>query len=229
MAKLTVKFLAKYRHLVFKYQDDDVKMFALRHISWYSFPIVYPNFQDQYKSTEAEYLKIRAKRKRYRNHLRKMIDRYGNLYLVTLTFGDCYDTTNTDSRKKYVLRWLNDYTVDYFGCLDIGKKGGREHYHCICALDTTFSPVKLSSRCSSFYLSFPDLEKWHWGFSSCKAIASTSKGLGEFSALDYAFKSAIYSFKSAENNSQIKPFHKRGVDYSEPYLYQLTHDSDLIE
>lgn len=229
MAVFSTKVFAKLKHLVFLYKDDDVKMLALKRIIWYSFPVVYPNYQEQYKSAEYKYLLIRAKRKRYRNHLRKMIDKYKQLYLVTLTFGECYDTTNSDTRKKYVLRWLNDYTLDYFGCLDIGRKGGREHYHCICALDTTFTPVILPSRRSSFYLSFPELKLWPWGYSSCKAIASASKGLGEYSALEYAFKSALYSFKSADTDTKIKPFHKRGVDYSQPYYYQLNNDNDLIE
>lgn len=229
MAKLSPKFVSKYNYLRFRYSDDPKMISMLKNIVWYSCPIVYPNFIDQYRIAYAELLRIRAKRKRYREHLRKMISKYGQLYLVTLTFGDCYDSTNTATRKKYVQRWLNDYTLDYFACLDIGKKGGREHYHCICALDTIFTPINLSSRCSSFYLSFPELSLWSWGFSSCKAISSTSKGFGEYSALDYAFKSAIYSFKSADTNSQIKPFHKRGVDYTKPYLYQLTIDFELVD
>lgn len=48
----------------------------------------------------------------------------------TLTFrDDVLDTTSTDSRHKYVLRWLETFFPDFVANIDFSPKTGREHYH----------------------------------------------------------------------------------------------------
>lgn len=208
MAKLSVSFLSKYRHLVFKYQDDDVKMSALKKISWYSFPIVYPYFQEQYKTVLAEYLKIKAKRKRIRKYTREMYATFTDLYLLTLTFEDTVLENNSpDSLKQMVSRYCNSLCLDYYACADYGKKNGRLHFHVICALDVPLRPKVINGY--TFYDLVDSSDIWTRGFYSIRKIKNEITDT--YKSLNYAFKSAAYSFKSADSN--IKPFHKRGIKH----------------
>lgn len=217
MAEYNVRIHSKLSYLRYKYRDLDTS-FMMKNTHFghllFNLHIVYPDYINELPLVEKKYLSIKAKRKRYRSHLRKMLFRYGELYLVSLTFrDDVFSSTDEKTRLKYVQRWCKEFTLDYFGCVDFGKKNGREHYHIIVALDTTLSKEMHRNR---LFVRFEGLDLWSYGFSSCRPILS-SAGSPERS-LDYAFKSALYSFKSADKATH-KPFHSRGVDYSQQYYY----------
>lgn len=56
----------------------------------------------------------------------------------TLTFTDAVlASTTTETRHKYVIRWLERYLPDFVANVDFSPKTGREHYHGI-------SPVAIS-------------------------------------------------------------------------------------
>ena len=49
---------------------------------------------------------------------------------VTLTFtNQVLSSTNYDTRRKYVARFLKQVANDYIANIDFGKKNGRVHYH----------------------------------------------------------------------------------------------------
>lgn len=227
MAVFNVRIFSKLSHLRYKYKyamslcDFDSTVFSnlLRNLHY-----TYPNYKNEYEEVEKKYLSIRAKRKRYRSQLRKMLYKFSDLYLVSLTFtDDVLSSTDEKTRLKYVQRWSKEYTLDYFGCVDYGKKNGREHYHLIVALDTPFTVEKYRNKT---FLRFLGLDMWEYGFSSCRSIKNDVRNAEK--SLDYAFKSALYSFKSSERDNNAKPFHSRGVDYSTLYRYDLSSQNLLL-
>lgn len=63
-----------------------------------------------------------------------------NVYFGTLTFNnDTLDKTNTNTRRKYVARYLKSISDNYIANIDFGDKeknpqsNEREHYHCLIA------------------------------------------------------------------------------------------------
>ena len=60
------------------------------------------------------------------------IAKRGQLYFGTLTFSDkVLDKTTEKTRRRYVVRFLNDISISYVANIDFGKENEREHYHCI--------------------------------------------------------------------------------------------------
>lgn len=58
---------------------------------------------------------------------------------LTLTFtNDLLASTTSETRKRYVTRYLKSYSPVYIANIDYGKKNGREHYHAL-ALDWDFN------------------------------------------------------------------------------------------
>lgn len=176
---------------------------ALNRIVWFSFPVVYPNPIDWSKAS-AKHAAIAQRRKRIRRYIREMAED-GDLYLVSLTFGDCLDTTTRKTRDRYAREWLNAQTADYFACLDIGKENGREHYHAIARFDI---PLKAERRKRTMYYKPEDEALW-WkhGWFSIKRIGEGEKDI--IKTVGYAMKASTYAFKSADSDETIKPWHKR--------------------
>lgn len=55
-----------------------------------------------------------------------------NLLFLTLTFrDDVLESTNPDSRHRYVSRFLKSNCLKYVANKDFGSKNGREHYHAL--------------------------------------------------------------------------------------------------
>lgn len=51
---------------------------------------------------------------------------------LTFTFTDkVLSSTSSDTRKRYVRRFLSSFGVPYVANVDFGSKNGREHYHAI--------------------------------------------------------------------------------------------------
>ena len=67
---------------------------------------------------------------RLKQRISKIIQK-DSLFL-TFTFKDeVLQSTNPDTRKRYVTRFLNAFNVPYVANIDFGSKHGREHYHAI--------------------------------------------------------------------------------------------------
>lgn len=216
MAIYHLSIHSKVMRLRYKYRDSIFLNDCLSQILWYSFPVVYPNYFNECKKISLELDKLKDKRKRIRKYIRGMKVTFDELYLVTLTFDDTYDTTITESRKKYAQRWLNEYTLDYFACLDFGKKNGREHYHAICAFDFPLEAFLIHKH---VFYRLPKPALWNFGFYSIRKIKSDVKDV--YKSLSYAFKSADYAIKSSADVN-VKPFHKRTV------LHYEILESDLL-
>lgn len=216
MANYNLKVHSLVQRLRYKYRDIDACEFLKFHqvgkvINRLDF--IYPDYFEVYDSIDKQYDSICLKKKRIRRHFREMLYRYGHLYLVSLTFrDDVFSSTNAVSRLKYVQRWCKSYCLDYYGCIDFGKKNGREHYHVICAID---SPMTLNFFHRKPFYFFDGLSQWDYGFSSCRLIDSSHM---RYKSLNYSFKTLSYSFK-ASNGKCYKPFRSRGIDYSVKWFY----------
>lgn len=56
----------------------------------------------------------------------------GKAVFLTLTFRDkVFETTNAETRRRYISRYLDDQCDFYVANIDFGAKNGREHYHAI--------------------------------------------------------------------------------------------------
>lgn len=71
--------------------------------------------------------------------LKKRIAKYlsmGQCLFLTFTFNDtCLNNTNEQTRRKYVRRWLKDYSSYYIANIDFGSRNEREHYHALIRVD----------------------------------------------------------------------------------------------
>lgn len=55
-----------------------------------------------------------------------------NVLFLTFTFTDaCLNSTNFETRRRYVSRFLRSNCVRYVANVDYGSKNGREHYHAV--------------------------------------------------------------------------------------------------
>lgn len=188
------KLRRKYSINCDKYNSDH-----LDRLLWWSFPCVY--IRGEYNKAAKDYQKLVQKRKRYKKYIHGMVDTFGEIYLLTLTFSDdVYDSTTSTTKKKYVQRYLDEICSDFYACLDIGAKNGREHYHCIVALKTSCTVEKVDKHLQV-------VPPWYYGYHNIKPICIDGKNF--HASVNYCFKAAAYSFKSS--NSSIRPFHKRGV------------------
>jgi len=60
----------------------------------------------------------------------------GSCIFLTLTFNDnCFNSTNEDTRKRYVKRYLKEISSCYIANIDYGSKNEREHYHALVLCD----------------------------------------------------------------------------------------------
>ena len=71
--------------------------------------------------------------------LKKRITKYlsmGQCLFLTFTFNDmCLNNTNEQTRRKYVRRWLKEYSSYYVANIDFGSRNEREHYHALICVD----------------------------------------------------------------------------------------------
>jgi hypothetical protein len=86
----------------------------------------------------------RYKRKqRVQDRITHMI--FQGAVFLTLTFAQSVlDTTTEETRRKYVRRWLKDFTTNYIANIDYGGKKGREHYHAVVQCDQADVPSSWS-------------------------------------------------------------------------------------
>lgn len=200
-------------------RQDDHLLEQIRNVLWHSIPVVYPYWERDILSHQREYDKLRKRKGRWLRYVSEMSATFNSLYLLSLTFtDDCLSSTSSDTRQRYVRRWLNDNTVDYFACVDYGLENGREHYHAIVSFSPqgtaayAVAPVPLTpihiGRGTFYRIADPSRE-WPYGFYSIRAVRSDPAS--QLKTAFYALKSASYSFKSAKEDGIAKPFHKRGA------------------
>lgn len=88
-------------------------------------------FAEAKKVNHASY----ERRNRLSQRIESMIKK-GSCIFLTLTFNDnVLASTNEDTRKKYVQRFLKASSSQYVANIDYGKKNEREHYHAVVLAD----------------------------------------------------------------------------------------------
>lgn len=211
MAEYRADSFALVKRLRYKFKGDKKLNDALDRIVWYSFPVIYPDYQREAKKHSLELDKYYHRKHRWFKYIRGMKGTFGSLCLVTLTFdNESYEDHDTEWRKRRAKEWLQT-CADYFACLDIGQKNGREHYHALCAIDMPLTTLKKGK--STYFKLADDSRNWKYGFYTIKAIKDDKQST--YKSLSYAFKASVYAFKSSKDDKGIKPFHKRGVTHWE--------------
>ena len=98
--------------------------------------------ENEYNKLDKEIVKMccymwssrKGKRQRVKKHIISMFHK-GSCIFCTLTFNpENYDTTTSETRRKYVQRFLRRFN-DYICNIDYGDLGGREHYHAVVVCD----------------------------------------------------------------------------------------------
>ena len=153
-----------------KHKDNPEKLKQYQKIWWYSIPVVYPDWQDQFKQLARAGNARRAKKYRTFKYLKGMQELYNQMWFLTLTFTDeVLERTSEETRKRYVQRFLNAYTRDYYANQDFGTKNGREHYHAVIAMPYGFEGDHLQAK---------ELLPWQYGFLSIKPMRDTNGDVG---------------------------------------------------
>ena len=76
-----------------------------------------------------------ARNTRLKKRIEQMLNS-GSCLFLTLTFrDDCLNKTNADTRRKFVLRFFEQFKTLYIANVDFGKQKGREHYHAVLLAD----------------------------------------------------------------------------------------------
>lgn len=136
---------------------------------------------DEFFCCQQIFNSFRKRQGRLRKRIENMITNNDCLFL-TLTFtDDVLSTTSFDTRKKYVLRFLNNLNCAYVGNVDYGSENGREHYHCVVAIDNV-----------SCY-------DWLYGAINFKRIINKNS----LALAKYVAKLTNHALKETTNNSRI--------------------------
>lgn len=131
--QIHIRFLVTKLRRKYEQSNNEKANEMLDRILWYSYPIVY------WQTSESEETRLtmeverrKCKKYRTRKYLKGMELAYDELSFVTFTFSDAVlESTKEATRKKYVQRWLNEYTRDYYANVDYGERNHREHYHAL--------------------------------------------------------------------------------------------------
>lgn len=84
-------------------------------------------WKEAYRVNDASYKRT----KRLKERIKTMLTS-GSCIFLTLTFrDDVLESTNEDTRKRYVKRALKTMSNNYIANIDYGSKNEREHYHAI--------------------------------------------------------------------------------------------------
>lgn len=212
---------AKLHHLRRKYrlEPNKVAEAQLQNVIDH-FNVVYPDYVDEMIRLQRLWDKNRKRMQRIYRHVKRMASEFGGkIYLVTLTFDDeTLDSTNEDTRKDYVRRWLNFNAFDYYACVDFGRRTQREHYHALAVFDMPLSEERHKGK--TWYRVAPENE-WKHGFYSIRKVETDPTSV--YKTTNYALKASSYAFKASAVSDGAKPFHKRNVDY----MRELTSDDEL--
>lgn len=107
--------------------------------------------EDYYLELSKELKRKYQKTARVRARLRTFFASGHEVYFLTFTFNDdVLNSTNADTRKQYVRRWLSSNCLDYVANIDFGEKNGREHYHAVALCSSRPKMIDWSHRCGGF-------------------------------------------------------------------------------
>lgn len=88
---------------------------------------------------------------RLRRKISDIICNNSNIFFLTFTFNNsCLNSTDSDTRRTYVRRWLKDNTIDFVGNIDFGEKNHREHYHALVCCDRVDTSIWLKNGAMNF-------------------------------------------------------------------------------
>lgn len=144
--------------------------------------LIYENFTyDELMACHQIYKSFRNRQARLKNRIENMVTNNDCLFL-TLTFtDDVLSNTSFDTRKKYVLRFLNNLNCAFVGNVDYGSENGREHYHCVAAIDNV------------------SCNDWNYGAINFKRIINKNS----LALAKYVAKLTNHALKETTNNSRI--------------------------
>lgn len=122
-------------------------------------------------------------RKRKTSRVKKKISSFiesGNAIFVTLTFSDdVLSRTSKLTRRRYVSRYLKEFSSQYVANIDYGGKKGREHYHAVVTDDLV-------------------LKKWRYGLINVERTRTKGNDIARISR--YITKLSLHSLKSSTTN-----------------------------
>lgn len=136
---------------------------------------------EEFNCCEKIYNSFRKRQSRLKKRIENMILNSNSLFL-TLTFTDgVLSSTSFETRKKYVLRFLNSLECAYVGNVDYGSRNGREHYHCVVCCNNV------------------SCNDWFYGAINFKRIVNKNSLV----LAKYVAKLTNHSLKSSTKNSNI--------------------------
>lgn len=142
---------------------------------------------------------IHADNTRY-NRLLKRIKWFmdmGTCLFFTLTFTDhVLESTEEETRRKYVRRFLKNHSSMYLANIDYGSKSGREHYHGVIV-------------CSDPSI----IDNWQYGYSNAQIISDRKDDKERISK--YMLKIANHFVKSSVRRNYVI-YSRNNIDFKDP-------------
>lgn len=124
-----------------------------------------------------------------RNRVHRLKDRLKKIFMsdcvfLTLTFrDDVFETTNVETRRRYVSRFLKDFSVPYVANIDFGEENNREHYHAVLQVNSI------------------DLNSWKYGYSFSQHIYMADKS--NVSIAKYMNKLSSHAYKDSTKGFRL--------------------------
>lgn len=141
--------------------------------------------------------------KKIEDHINYLFNKWTcHLYFVTLTFDDRAMALKPQTRRKNVIKILNQFE-DYIVNIDYGTKNEREHYHAIVAIDHHTKEMYKDGKFMKCQL----LDKYRLGFYSMEPIRTEDKDKKRLSR--YINKLTLHSIKVKQTYVSVK----KGSDY----------------
>lgn len=136
----------------------------------------YANINDKFFDCSLRLLESKKRKySRAREKIEKIIKDYEQPIFITLTFTDkVLQETSTETRRRYVARFLKEHCKDYVANIDFSPKKNREHYHAV-----------ISSRV--------DFTKWNQGFIFTEQVRKNGEAAKQIS--HYINKLTSHAFK----------------------------------
>ena len=83
------------------------------------------------------------RRLRLHERIKDMLKSGDDCVFLTITFNDdTLNTTNKETRRVYVRRFLKEHTLKYVANIDYGAKNHREHYHALVCINNLIDTKK---------------------------------------------------------------------------------------
>lgn len=128
----------KYSYYVYKFSILEIDEIPFHVLPYSSFEYFAINFPELWEICAKIYNSRKSKVSRIKSRIKLMLEAIplDNFLFLTFTFRDnVFDTTCEKTRRVYVRRYLTSLDVPYIANIDFGERNGREHYHCIVAIN----------------------------------------------------------------------------------------------